>query len=147
MHRKGIAKTGRTHPTAQKIFGVVIILCLLSAIIGGVKDYNEKAEATKDKALEAARIAATNPLPATVLDIPQVIYGITPTTITANYLFNIEADGPIIIEYPGHKKPVLYIPGLGKTNLPQPAVSGPKVFTDPKNPTNGHTAFRLYRLQ
>lgn len=75
-----------------------------------------------------------------------VVYGITPANITADYEFNIEADGPILVQYPG-EKPLLFTPGIGFIQMPQPKRSGPKVFTDPKDPLNGHVGFRLYPVR
>lgn len=79
-------------------------------------------------------------------DAPNVIYAVTPVAITADYEFNIESDGPIMVQFPG-EKPVEYIPGKGYTKLPQPKFSGPKIFTDPKDPENGRVPFRLYPVQ
>jgi|GEM_PF-3851898 len=90
----------------------------------------------------------TNPPPASALATktrasPGVVYAKTPATITADYEFNIESDGPVMVQYP-HQKPELYVPGKGFKQLPEPRYSGPKIFTDPSDPTNGHVAFRLY---
>lgn len=82
----------------------------------------------------------------TVQHQPSIIYGTTPATITADYYFRIEADGPVLVQYPG-EKPVLYNPGRGFVQLPEPNRSGPKVFTDPRDPANGHVGFRLYPVK
>lgn len=74
---------------------------------------------------------------------PTVVTATTPVAITADYEFNIESDGPINVQYPGDK-PVLYTPGKGFQQLPEPRSAGPKVFTDPDDPKNGHITFRLY---
>jgi hypothetical protein len=97
----------------------------------------EKAEVAQ----KAAEYARTHPPPSIPqIVVPAVVYATTPATITANYEFNIEADGPIMVQYYG-EKPVEYVPGKGFTQLPQPQHSGPKTFTAPNN---GHVAFRLY---
>ena len=62
----------------------------------------------------------------------------TPETISLDFAFTLESEGPILIKYPG-EKPILYTPGK-PVSLPQPKYYGPKVFTDPKDP-NGRVNF------
>ncbi len=75
---------------------------------------------------------------------PPKVSGVTPTEITANYGFFLEADAPIMVQYPGEKA-FLFKPGGPCNQAPQPKNSGPKKFWDPKDPKNGHIHFRLYR--
>jgi hypothetical protein len=80
---------------------------------------------------------------------PRVVTGVTPVSITADYEFNIEADtvGTIIrITYPDGQY-MDYVVGKECQQFPTPSYSGPKVFTDPRDPKGSHIAFRLYRLQ
>ena len=71
---------------------------------------------------------------------PPIVTATTPASIRADYHFRIEADGPIWVQYPG-EKPVLFTPGKGFQQLPQPREPGEKVFTASNG---GHVGFRLY---
>jgi len=86
----------------------------------------------------------TPPLPVVPSDSSVKLRATTPATITADYGFSLEADAPIMVQYPG-EKPFLFTPGGDCNQLPQPKHSGPKKFWDPKNPENGHIGFRIYR--
>ena len=64
MHKKGKAPTGRTHPTAQKIFGVIVVIVLLITATMGKRGCNKKAEEKEAKA--AAERASAPPTRHTV---------------------------------------------------------------------------------
>ena len=126
---------GRALGTLAAVLGILLIAILTfgagSCAVGGYRWMREQAT--------AKTYVVTSSTPA----IRGVVYATTPVTITADYEFNIESDAPINIEYPG-EKPVLYVPGKGFQQLPEPRRSGPKEFTDPNDAVNGHIAFRLY---
>ena len=84
--------------------------------------------------------------PHTQVEAPSFIDTSTPATLTLDYHFRIESDGPIDIAYFG-EKPVRYTPGKGFQQLPKPNRAGPKVFTDPNDPKNGHVPFRIYPIR
>lgn len=77
---------------------------------------------------------------------PPKLRALTPATLTLDYGFSLEADAPIMVQYPG-EKPFLFNPRKSGDcqPLPQPRNTGPKNFWDPDNPTNGHVSFRIYR--
>lgn len=108
----------------------------------------DKAKAEKATAVKAATDYATTHPPAAGAQPapPTKVRAMTPATLTADYGFSLEADAPIMVQYPG-EKPFLFEPR--KTGdcqqLPQPRDTGPKKFWDPNDPTNGHISFRIYR--
>jgi hypothetical protein len=75
--------------------------------------------------------------------LPRPVTATTPATLTLDYHFRIESDGPIDMMYHGLKKPVRYTPGKGFQQFPKPIKKGPKIFTDPKG---GHIGFRIYAV-
>ncbi|MBI2631095.1 hypothetical protein HYW73_02665 [Candidatus Nomurabacteria bacterium] len=77
---------------------------------------------------------------------PIKVRGTTPTEVTANYGFSLEADAPIMVQYPGEDAFLFNPSATGDCQqLPQPRRSGPKKFWDPNDPENGKVSFRIYR--
>ncbi len=121
------------------VIGIVIVIF---GLILWISEYRTKADAKAQEQKVAAEkyAAARQHAPAA----PAKINAVTPTELTADYGFFLEADAPIMVQYPG-EKPFLFKPGGPCNQLPQPKNSGPKKFWDPKDPKNGHIHFRLYR--
>src|SRR3989344_2245013 len=106
MHKKGIARTGRTHPTAQKIFGVIVLVCLLLAIIGGARGCNKRAKAKKAAAELAAQKDANKPKTIVPVERPWTFQTVEiPAEGIPIYLYQGWKDwpknGPITITTPG----------------------------------------------
>ena len=59
LHKKGKAPTGRTHPTAQKIFGAIVVVFLVLFTIGGIRSCNQETAETERLEAERKRKAAT----------------------------------------------------------------------------------------
>lgn len=74
---------------------------------------------------------------------PRKVTKTTPVEVTADYGFSLEADAPIMVQYPGEEA-FLFTPGGDCKQLPQPRRSGPKKFWDPNDPENGKVSFRIY---
>jgi len=116
----------------------IILLGVVFVIIAGKFYWDNREDDTS---------ARNNPPPATPTVVePIKMRATTPATITADYGFSLEADGPIMVQYPGEKE-FLFDPRAhgGCQQLPQPRNSGPKKFWDPSDPENGHISFRIYR--
>jgi len=97
-HRQGVANTGRTHPTAQKIFAVIVVISLLLAVIVEVRGCNKKAEAKK-----AADQVAVQKVTNTTLPVRQVVQMpdcATPCTIDIAEIRDIYTDGEPIYALP-----------------------------------------------
>jgi hypothetical protein len=73
---------------------------------------------------------------------PNCFIAVTPITLTLDYGFHVKANSPVSIKYYGENKTVTVPAGDGCYQMPQPLYSGPKVFTDPKNP-NGRITFTV----
>lgn len=101
--------------------------------------------ATRETPSAPSAAPVVAPVVAIVPVEPTKVRAETPATITADYGFSLESDGPIMVEYPG-EKPFLFTPqGKECQQLPQPRNLGPKKFWDPSNPASGRISFRLYR--
>jgi hypothetical protein len=124
------------------------VFLTIAVVLGIGYARHQYADATKRAEAEktATQIyAAAHPPPAPVMTAPTKLRATTPVTLSLDYGFSLEADGPIMVQYPG-EKPFLFNPGgEGCQQLPQPRNSGPKKFWDPKDPDNGHISFRIYR--
>lgn len=85
------------------------------------------------------------PPPAPVVPArPKVRALVTPIAIEIDYEFSIEADGPVMVLYPGEDDPVLFDPRIGGCQrLPEPRKSGLFAFWDPNDPDNGKVGFRI----
>ncbi len=137
MHKKGIAPTGKNHPVFLWIVGIIIILVLMKSCGGG----DEGSPDEPDTPPTTQQTPAAPP----VAQLPTKVRGETPATITADYGFSLEANGPIMVQYPG-EEPFLFTPaGNDCQQLHQPRRSGPKKFWDPDDPEEGHISFRIYR--
>ncbi len=134
-------KSGKKFPWGWTL-SILVIIAIVLGVGLWINGCRETAKAEKRVASEMMR---TNPPPKIVV-VPSVIDATTPARLTLDFHFRIESDGPVNIEYPG-EKPMLYTPGRGFQQMPQPKQAGPKVFTDPTDPTNGHTAFRIYPIR
>jgi len=127
----------------------IALLVLGCVVLLGVRGYDtwqekRKADKTERAAARAARTQVTSaPAPAPKPEPPMKVSAVTPAEITADYAYSLEADGPIMVQYPGEKA-FLFTPGPCQ-NLPRPRHSGPKKFWDPRDPEGGHIAFRIYR--
>lgn len=151
----GMAGVVRLPSAVRTLLGGAIALCLIVIVWAGISHWWRTsiapARATAKAVAAAKQIARANtPASAVVVENPEprFIRGVTPTKISADYEFNIEADsvGSVIrITYPDGQH-MDYVVGKGCQQFPTPSYSGPKVFTDPHDP-NGHLAFRLYRLK
>ena len=125
--------------TALKVFGVVVGVILL--VGGGCKACNYFAGGSDTDGSAGGGATVQERLVPT----PLVIRGTTPATMKLGFEFNIEADAPVLVEYEGNK--IVYTPGKGCQQYPQPQrAASDKVFTDPKDPKDGHVDFRIYRL-
>jgi hypothetical protein len=131
---------GKRVNTLRWVFLIIALLLVVMQVKRCAVKHKAKAEAEKAAATSYAAVHPPVPVPT---QRQSVVYATTPATIVADYEFNIESDAPINVEYPG-EKPALYTPGKGFQQMSQPRQSGPKVFTDPNDPANGHVAFRLY---
>jgi hypothetical protein len=140
MHRKGVAKTGRTHPTAQKIFGVVVVICLLLAIIVGVSSCHKKAEAKKAK---AAQQVANAPATATVEALVLVQECYTPCSSFVGWSYKIRTDGhPLRIKYQGSDW--IDYPAEGNTNTPATFTPG-ETFFESSDPLHPNVRVQVYQ--
>jgi len=115
MHAGQIAPTGRTHPTAQKIFGVVSIIVIVIAMIVWVKGCKQKSEA-KERAIAAAKAyALAHPPPAAVRQVVQMPDRYTPCTFGIPRIRDLYTDGEPIwmlpVGWPESEK--IYYSGKG----------------------------------
>jgi hypothetical protein len=122
------------------------VFLTIAVVVGIGYARHQYAEATKKAEAEkaAAQVYAAAHPPAPVVTAPTKLRATTPVTLSLDYGFSLEADGPIMVQYPGERL-FLFTPGGGCQQLPQPQNSGPKKFWDPKDPDNGHISFRIYR--
>lgn len=128
------------------LIAIMVIVLPLGIYLKVATARREKVEKVKQDSVVAA-YAAAHPATAPMAqpEMPEKVRAETPATITADYGYSLEADGPIMVQYPG-EKPFLFDPkGKECQQLPEPRDVGPKKFWDPKDPTNGHIGFRIYR--
>ncbi|MFZ2150217.1 MAG: hypothetical protein WAV15_03595 [Minisyncoccia bacterium] len=110
---------------------------------GGGGSASSTAQAAPAPSSQAPQARENAPRQEHAKSLPSKIRKMTPTEVTADYAFSLEADAPIMVQYPG-QKPFLFTPGDDCSQLPEPQRSGAKKFWDPNDPENGHVSFRIY---
>lgn len=132
------------------LFLLTLTFFIVIAIVWGshwVMTPSPEKVAKKTAELKAKEYAKTHPqIPVKLEQVaPTKMRFSTPETLTIDYGFSLEANAPIMVQYPD-EKPFLFDPGGDNCQqLPQPQHSGPKKFWDPNNKENGHIGFRIYR--
>lgn len=117
----------------------ITLLCIGMFVLALVVAYM----ALHDKHAAPTVVYYTPPYPVRSTASMEVLYGTTPAEATFDYSANVEADGPVLVQY-YNETAIHKIEAKGCTELPQPRYAGPKKIWSEDGRA---VAFRVYHAE